>query len=86
MMMMVVVMATHGLRQVLNIGELAACRGIGEVRRKLVELSRRGRIPARLRSLGGGLQVRGDLLCDLLILGWVRLLKLLQRIHQLDER
>jgi hypothetical protein len=86
MMMMVVVMAPHRLRRVLNVGELAALGSIGEIRRKLVELSRRCRITARLGSLRGGLQIRGDLLCDLLILGWVRLLKLLQRIHQLDER
>ena len=86
MMMMAVVMAPHRLRRVLNVGELAVLRGIGEIRRKLVELSRRCRITARLGSLRGGLQIRGDLLCDLLILGWVRLLKLLQRIHQLDER
>jgi len=85
-MMMVVVMATHGLRHVLDVGELAAGRGIAEVRRQLVELSCRGRITARRGSLGGGLQVCGDLLCDLLILGRVRLLKLLERIHQLDER
>ena len=85
-MMMMVMMAAHRLRQVLNVGELAACRGVGEVRRKLVELIRRGRVTTRLGSLGGGLQVRGDLLCHLLILGWVRLLKLLKRIHHLDER
>ena len=40
-MMMVVVMATHRLCQILDVGELAARRGIGEVRRKLAELSRR---------------------------------------------
>ena len=84
--MMMVAMATHRLRQVLDVGELAAGRGIGEVRRQLAELSCRCRITARRGSLRGCLQVGGDLLCDLLILGWVRLLKLLERIHQLDER
>ena len=83
-MMMMVVMPTH--RQILKAGELAAGRGIGEVRRKLVQLSRRCRVPCGLGTLGGCLQVRGDLMCDLLVLGWVRLLKLLERVHHLDER
>jgi hypothetical protein len=36
--------------------------------------------------LGGALQVGGDLLRNLCELGWVRLLKLLERVHQLGER
>jgi hypothetical protein len=79
-------MATERLGQILDVGELAALRGVGEVRRKLVKLIRRCRVSIRLGSLGGFLQVRGDLLCDLLVLGWVRLLKLLERVHQLNER
>ena len=82
---MMVVMAPHGLGQSLDAGELAAGRGIGEVRRKLGELIRRCRIPARLGGLGGGLQVGGDLRGDLLVLGWVGLLQLLQCAHQLRE-
>ena len=81
------VMATHHrLSQVLDVGELAARRGVREVRRKLVELVRRARIAVRLGGLGGALQVRGNLLCHLLVLGRVRLLKLLERGQQLGER
>ena len=76
---------THGLRQILDVGELAAGRGGVEVRRKLVQLSRLGRIPLRLGGLGGGRQIRGDLLGNLRVLGRVRLLKLLERAHQLGE-
>jgi len=83
---MTMVMATHRLCQILDVGELAVGRSIGEVRRKLVELIRRCRITVRLGGLRGRLQVRGDLLCDLLVLGWVRLLKLLERVQQLCER
>ena len=53
------------------------------VSREQVELVHCCRIALHLSSLGGGLQVRGDLLRDLLVLGWVRLLKL--RAHQLGE-
>jgi hypothetical protein len=72
-------------RKILDIGELAALRGIGEVRRKLGELSRRCGIAVRRSGLGSGLQVRRDLLRDLLILGWVRLLQLLKGAQQLSE-
>lgn len=83
--MVMMVMATERLCQILNVRELAALRGIREVRRKLVELIGRRRIAVRLRGLCGALQVRGDLLCDLLVLGWVRLLKLLERAQQFRE-
>ena len=86
MMMMMMSTAAHRLRQVLNIGELTALRGVGEVRRKLGELARRRGVAFRRRGLGGALQVGSDLLRDLLILGRVRLLKLLQRAQQLGER
>lgn len=79
--MMMMVMATDCLSQTLDVGELAALRGGGEVRRKLAELARRCGIAVGLGSLSGALQVRGDLLGDLLILGWVRLLKLLERVQ-----
>ncbi len=83
---MMVVMATDRLSQILDVGQLAALRGIREVRRKLAELIRRRRIAVRLGRLGCALQVRGDLLRHLLILGWVGLLELLERAHQLGER
>ena len=86
MMMMVAVATPHRLCQILDVGKLAALRGIGEVRRQLVELIRRVRIPFLLGGLGGALQVGGNLLRDLLVLGWVRLLKLLERAQQLGER
>jgi len=81
-----VVMATDRLSQILDVGQLAALRGIREVRRKLAELARRRRIAIRLGRLSGALQIRGDLLRHLLILAWVGLLKLLERAHQLGER
>ena len=80
------VMPADGLREILNVGKLATLRGVREVRRKLVELVRRCRIAVRLRSLSGALQVCGDLLRDLLVLGWIRLLQLLKSAHQLRER
>jgi len=48
-------------------------------------LAGRGRIAAGSGSLGGALQVGGDLLRNLRELGWIRLLKLLERVHQLSE-
>jgi hypothetical protein len=76
---MMMVMATSGasrLGQILDARELTALGCGCKVRRKLVELVRRCRIPLRLRSLRGALQVSGDLLGNLLVLGWVRLLEL----------
>ncbi len=85
-MVMMMVMASGSLSQILDVGELAALRGVREVRRKQVELSCRCRITVRLSSLGGALELRGDLLGYLLVLGGVRLLKLLERRQQLGER
>ena len=87
-MMMTVMMAAaaDGRRQILNIGELPGLRGSAEVGRKLVKLVRSGGITLRLGRLNGALQVRGDLLCHLLILSWVGLLKLLKLAQQLRER
>jgi len=84
--MMMTVMATDCLSHILHIGKLAALGGAGEVRRKLVELVCRCRIAASLGSLSYTLQVRGDLLGGLLIVGWIRLLKVLERAHQANER
>ena len=85
-MMMVMAPAADRLRQIRDIGELAALRGVREIRRELGELGGRRRIAVRGSGFGGILQVGGDLLGDLLVLGRVRLLQLLQRAHQLRER
>ena len=77
--------ATDRISQILDVRKLAAGGGVGEVRRKLAELGRRCRIAVLLGSLGGGLQVCRNLLRDLLILGGVGLLKLLERRQQLSE-
>jgi len=85
-MMMAATAGAHGLREILHVGELAAGRGVAEIRCKLIQLARGRGIAARRGGLGGALQVRRDLLRHLGVLGWVRLLKLLQRAHQLGER
>jgi hypothetical protein len=77
--MMVMVVPTGSLRQILDAGKLSALGRIREVRGKLVELVRDSGIARRLGGLGSRLQVRGDLLGDLLVFGWIGLLKLLQR-------
>jgi hypothetical protein len=84
--MVMTVMPTHRLRQILDVGEVAALRRIRKIRGKLAELGRRGGIALRLRILRGALQIRGDLLGNLLVFGRVRLLKLLQFAHHLGER
>ncbi len=84
-MMMMVMAAPDRLRQILNVGELPALRGIREVIRQLGELVSRCCIAIRLVSLRGILQVRGDLLSDLPVLGRVRLLNLLEFTQQLGE-
>ena len=83
---MMVMAAADGLRQILHVGKLAALGGAGEVRGELVELGGLCRVAVRRSGFGGVLQVRGDLLGDLLVLGWIRLLKLLQSAHELSER
>ena len=92
MMMVMMVMAacpissTSGLRQILEVRQFAALGCRRKVRCKLGELVRRVGITVCLSGLRGAGQVRCDGLCDLLVLGWVRLLKLLERAHYLRER
>lgn len=87
MVMTVMMMAAADrLRQVLDARELAALRGVAEIRGKLIELRGRGRIALLLGSLRGGLQVGRDLLGDLLVFGRVGLLQLLQFAHYLSKR
>src|ERR1035437_4914490 len=83
--MAVMMMATHRLRQILHVGKLAALGGVRKVAGKLVELGRTCGIAARLGGLSGALQIRGDLLGYLLVLGWVRLLQMLELAHQLRK-
>lgn len=83
--MMMMVMAADCLGKILDVGELPALRGVGEVSGKLVELARRRRVAGRRRSLGGVLQIDSDLLGDLLVLGRVRLLQLLERAQHLRK-
>lgn len=85
-MMMMVMTAADGLSQILYVGELAALGGAGEVRRQLVKLGRLCRVAAGCGGLRGGVQVGGDLLRNLRVLGRIRLLKLLQCAHHLSER
>ena len=86
-MVMVVMAATasDGLSEILQIGKLAALGGVGEICRKLAQLAGRARVALRLSRLSGALQIGGDLLRHLLVLGGVRLLKLLQRADQLSK-
>ena len=85
-MMMVMAAAADSLRQILNIGELATLGSIREIRRELIQLRRCRRVAVRRRGLGRILQIRGDLLGDLLVFRGVGLLQLLERAHQLCER
>ena len=85
-MMMTVAASTDGLSQILDIRELAALRGAVEVAGKVTQLSRCRRIAAGLGRLSGILQISGDLLRDLLVLGWIGLLKLLKHAHHLGKR
>lgn len=92
MMMVMMVMAacstssTSGLRQILEVRQLPALGCRRKVRCKLGELVRRVGISVGLSGLRGAGQVRSDGLCNLLVLGWVRLLKLLERARYLRER
>ena len=81
----VMVMTRGRLRQILEVGELTAGRGVGEVSRQLIELVGGYRVAVRLRGLSVALEVGRDLLCDLLVLGRIRLLQLLQLADQLSE-
>src|ERR1039457_2838351 len=84
-MMVVMMMTADRLRQILHIGKLAALGGARKVVRKLRQLGRLGGIAGRRGGLSGGLKIGGDLPRDLLVLGWVRLLQLLELTHQLSE-
>jgi hypothetical protein len=83
--MMVVVMSAECLRQILDARELIALRGIRKVSGQLIELVCQRGIALRLSALGARLEVRSDLLGNLLVLRWVRLLNLLENAHQLGE-
>ena len=84
-MVVVMMMAAHRPRHVLHGRELAALGGARKVVRKLRQLGCLGSIAGRRGGLSGGLEVRGDLLRDLLVLGRVRLLQFLELTHQLSE-
>jgi len=92
MMVMMMVMAAHsfgsagGLRQILKIRKRPVLRCRGEIRRQLRQCIRRVGVSVGLSGLRGSGQVRGDGLRHLLVLRWVRLLKLLQRAGDLGER
>lgn len=77
MVMMVMASTANCIRQILDVRKLVVLRCIGEVRRKLVQLVRRRRVSVLLSGLGRVLQIGSDLLGDLLVLGRIRLLKLL---------
>jgi len=74
MVAVVVMMSAEGLHQVLRARKLAALRGLGKVRCKLVELARACGVALRCVGCGRVLQIRGNLRRDLLILGWIGLL------------
>lgn len=84
--MVVMMPAAQSFGEIRHIGKLAARRSRAKVRRKSVQLVRGCRIPACRGALRGALQVCGNLLRHLRILARIRLLKLLQRVHQLSER
>lgn len=84
--MMVVMAPTDGLSQILHIRKLAALRGAAKIAGQLAQLSRRRGIAVGLGHVSGILQIGGDLLRDLLVLGWIGLLKLLQHAHHLGKR
>lgn len=77
-MVMVVMPASDGLTQILNIRELPGLGGAAEVSRQRIELVCGRGVAFRLGGLGRALQVRRDLLRELLILSGVRLLNFLK--------
>jgi len=85
-MMMVAVMPAYRLCQILDVRKLIGLRCLGEVFRELGQLAGRGAVALRLSRLGRTLQIGGDLLSDLLILGRIGLLKLLKFTEHLGER
>ncbi len=80
------VVAADGLRQILNVRQLARGGRRAEIGGELRQLVGRRRITVRLGGLRRRLQVARDLRGYLLILGWIRLLQLLQCAQQLRER
>jgi len=86
MMVMTVMAAAYGLRQILDVRKLAALRSGREIVRKRGEFARGRRIALRCRGLGRALQIGGDLLGDALVLAGVVLLELLERAQHLGER
>src|SRR5664279_2326856 len=84
-MVVVMMMAADRLGQILHVGELTVLGSVRKIAGKLVELSRRRGIAGRGGGLRRGLQVGSDLRSNLLVLGWIRLLKLLEFAHQLRE-
>jgi hypothetical protein len=83
---MMVMAAADRLSQVRYVGQLAALAGVAKIRRELSELGGGRGISVRCRGFRCALQVGGNLLGDLLVLGRVRLLQLLQLAHNLGER
>jgi hypothetical protein len=73
-------------RQILQIGKLPGTGGVGEIGSELAKLVGLRRITVCLRRLRGTLQIRRDLLRQLLIFRRVLLLHLLQGAHQLRKR
>lgn len=86
MMMMVHVPAAGCLRQILNVRKRVVLRGIGKVSGKLVELAGLGGIAIGGGRVGRVLEIGRNLRGHLLVLGGVRLLKLLERAQHLGER
>lgn len=83
--MMMMPARSRRFRKILQVGELTRLGGGSEIAGELGELGGGGGITLGLGGLRGILQVGGDFLCGLRVLGRVRLLKLLQRAHQLGE-
>jgi len=85
-MVVPMMMRPNRLSQILDAGKLAALGGIREVGGKLIQLIRCRGIPGRLGRLGCALKIRGDLLCNPLVLSWIRLLELLEVAQHLGKR